>query len=85
MDETTHLSMTPVSLTIDREMNLVREAIAMVATGGSPRVTVAGLHFGEELLPSARRLAAGAGVRIVPLWMLDDMGADITVERIEVE
>jgi hypothetical protein len=78
-DESTAL----VGRTLEREMSLVREAIAMVAGGGSPRVTVAGLRFGEALLLPARGLAAEAGVRLVPLWMPDDAGADIAVEPIE--
>lgn len=61
-------------------MNLVRDAIAMVASGGSRRVVVCGLHFGETLIAPARGLAAEAGVRLVPLWMPDDAGADIAVE-----
>jgi hypothetical protein len=71
-----------VGHTLEYEMNLVREAIAMVAGGDAPRVVVGGLHFGEALLATARGLAAEAGVRLVPLWMPDDAGADIAVERI---
>ena len=71
-----------VAQLLEHEMNLLREAIAMVAGGSSPRVTVAGLRFGEALILPARGLAAAAGVRLVPLWMPDDGGADITVERI---
>ena len=63
-------------------MALVREAIAMVASGASPRMVIGGLHFGEALLTVARPAAAEAGVRIVTLWMPDDAGADIAVERI---
>ena len=68
--------------TLDQELQLVYEAIAMVASGGAPRVVVGGLTFGEALLEPARALAEEAGVRIVPLWMPDDAGADIAVERI---
>ncbi|HEY4188797.1 MAG TPA: hypothetical protein VGM28_00120 [Candidatus Limnocylindrales bacterium] len=68
--------------TLDQELTLLRQAIALVAGGGSPRVVVSGLHFGETLLESGRSLAAAAGVRLVPLWMPDDAGADIAVERI---
>lgn len=66
-------------------MTLVREAISMVASGGSPRVVVGGLRFGEDLLAPARDLAAESGVRVVPLWMPDDAGADIAIERIDDE
>lgn len=82
MDQSSNQSATPAGRTLEHEMNLVREAIAMVARGASARVTVGGLHFGEVLLTTSRGLAAEAGVRLVPLWMPDDAGADIAVERI---
>ena len=68
--------------TLEQELLLVREAIDMVASGGAPRVVVGGLQFGEALLGPARELADAAGVRVVPLWMPDDTGADIAIERI---
>jgi hypothetical protein len=85
MDQTSIDSNARVGQILEHEMNLVREAIAMVAGGGSPRVMVAGLRFGEALLLPARGLAAEAGVRLVALWMPDDAGADIAVERIDDE
>ena len=54
----------------------------MVAGGGAPRVVLGGLQFGEALLEPARELADAAGVRVVPLWMPDDAGADIAIERL---
>jgi hypothetical protein len=83
MDRFKDQSSAPVGRTLDHEMKLVRDAIAMVAGGGAPRVVVAGLRFGETLLAPARSLATQAGVRVVPLWMPDDAGADIAVERID--
>lgn len=68
--------------TLEQELLLVREAIDMVAGGGAPRVVVGGLQFGEALIAPARELAETAGVRVVPLWMPDDAGADIAIERI---
>lgn len=68
--------------TLEREAALVRDAIALVATGGAPRTIVAGLRLGDELLRSAQRMALEAGVRIVPLWHADEAGVDIAVERI---
>ena len=65
---------------LDRELGLVAEAIAMVARGGSPRVTVAGLRLGEAVLEPAERLAQSAGVHIVPRWSADESGVDIAVE-----
>ena len=64
---------------MDRESRLVREAIAMVAAGASPRVVVAGIRYGETLLDDARRLALEAGVRVNPIWRGDQKGADIVV------
>jgi hypothetical protein len=63
------------------ELDLVREAVAMVATGGAPRVVLGGLRFGEQLLEPARRMAAGRRVRIVPLWTTDEAGLDLAIER----
>lgn len=65
---------------LEREMQLVRDAIAMVAAGASPRVTVAGIRFGDNILEPARGWAAAAGVRIEPLWRTDESGLDISVE-----
>jgi hypothetical protein len=85
MDQSTDESVSRVGRTLEYEMTLVREAIGMVASGASPRVVLGGIRFGEELLVPARSLAAEAGVRLVPLWMPDDAGADIAVERIDDE
>ncbi len=82
MDQPTDQLAARVGRTLELEMTLVREAIAMVAGGGAPRVVVGGLRFGEALLATARGLATEVGVRLVPLWMPDDAGADIAVERI---
>lgn len=70
----THVDRTSGSVPemLDRELNLIREAIAMVASGQSQRIVVASLHFGRELLEPARKIADGQGVRIVPLWTIDD-------------
>ncbi len=75
-----HQASESVARTVDMELGLVREAIAVVAAGVSPRVVLGGLHFGQELLEPARRLAEGTGTRIVPLWTADEGGADIAVE-----
>lgn len=69
-----------VPATLDREMSLIREAIAMVASGQSPRIIVASLHFGHELLDPAREIATSKGVRIVPLWTIDEADTGLAVE-----
>lgn len=72
-----------VTADIDRESRLIADAIAMVASGGSPRVTVGNLRFTEQLLPAARKMAAVKGVRLTALWTMDEAGADIVVEPAE--
>jgi hypothetical protein len=66
----------------EREQQLIREAIAMVASGASSRVVVAGIGFGELLLDPARRWALEAGVRANPLRKRDGSGVDIAIEVI---
>ncbi len=70
-----------VARTLEREMRLIRGAIALVASGGAPRVIVAGLRLGEQLLDSSSRIAREAGVRLVPLWSADEAGVDLSIER----
>lgn len=65
---------------VEHEVDLIRGAIAFVATGGAPRVVVAGLRLSDPLLPTVRRMALEAGVRIVPLWRADEAGFDVAVE-----
>jgi hypothetical protein len=66
---------------IERELEMVRSAVALVATGGSRRVTLAGLRYGPQLLDVAEQMARDAGVRLVPLWSGDESGVDLVVER----
>jgi hypothetical protein len=82
MNQENERPVNPGALKVEQELSLIRDAIAMVASGGAPRVILAGLRLGEGLLQPARRMALEAGVRIVPLWSADDAGADIAVERI---
>jgi hypothetical protein len=80
MSEITDRAPDTVSRTVDHELSLIREAVAMVATGTSPRVVIASLHFSDALLGEARLLAAGAGVHVVPLWGLDEARYAIAIE-----
>jgi hypothetical protein len=81
MDDTRHQTPSGTRSAVERELRMVENAIAFVAIGGAPRVTVAGLHLAEAILPVAGRLAEDAGVLLVPLWHPDDAGLDITIER----
>ncbi len=70
------------ALARERELRLACEAIALVASGASPRVIVAGIRWGDAILDAARRLALESGVRVNPLRHLDDPRADLVVEPI---
>ena len=64
------------------ELRLVHEAILLVAARGAPRVLVAGLRLGSQVLVPARRLAEACGVRLVPLWAADEEHVAIRVEAV---
>ena len=66
---------------VERDLRMVCEAIALVASGAAPRVVVANIRFGSLILDPARRLALDRGLRIRPLWR-PDMEADLAVEKI---
>ena len=66
---------------IARELEMVRGAIAMVAAREASRVTVAGIRFGEEILPEAGRLAGcGRRPRCARCGTSTTAGCDIAVE-----
>ena len=71
----------PIRSSIEQEFQLIREAIAMVAGGKSPRVVLGGVRYTEVLLDSAERLALRAGVTVKPLLRADSAGTDLSVER----
>ena len=64
---------------IEQDAQLIREAIAMVAAGATPRVVVSGIGHTEEQLDAHSRLALEAGVRIVRLHRRDRPGADVAI------
>jgi hypothetical protein len=71
----------PVASTLEHEFDLVRSAIALVASGGASTVSLGSLHFGEQLIEAATRLALASGVRITPLWSADESGAGLSFEK----
>lgn len=83
MDDVQAGSPQPTAAPMEREMQLVREAIAMVASGGSRRVVVAGIRLGDALFTPGSRLALEAGVRLTRLANPDGAAADLAVERIK--
>jgi hypothetical protein len=64
------------------EERLVREAILLVATGAAPRVMVAGLACGEQVLDRCRRPALEAGVRLLARPTARGDRFDVVVEAI---
>ena len=67
---------------LDHELAIVLGAIGLVAGGFSDRVICTSLSFASQLLPEAEVAAVGAGVRVTPIWTLDDGAAGVTVERV---
>lgn len=65
---------------IERELAIVASAIDLVASGAASRVSLGSLPLAAELLPSAKRLALKAGVRIVADWTTDESHASLRVE-----
>ena len=61
---------------------MAREAIAMVASGAAPRIVIAGILYGEDILEPARRLGLASGVRVNPLRQPQKEAADLVIEPI---
>lgn len=66
----------------ERELQMMREAIELVASGASPRVVLAGIREGQQIADAAQRMALEAGVRIKRLPQSDGMRIDLVVEPI---
>ena len=81
MDDQDQFDAQLTSSTLEHELRLVDEALDAVASGRFPSVTVAGLRFGDELLPRARTRAEGRGLRVRPLFHAGEHGSDLIVER----
>jgi diphthamide synthase (EF-2-diphthine--ammonia ligase) len=81
MDDNADRTADAVPATVAKELRLIREGIALVASGGAPRTIVAGLLLSESLIDAAGRMAREAGVTVTPLWHADDSGVDFAIER----
>jgi len=81
MDRSTHATDEPIADTLEHEFDLVRSAIALVASGGAETVSLSSLHFGEQLIEPARRVALASRVMIRPLWSGDESGAGLSFEK----
>ena len=69
--------------TLDREVALLESAVDLVATGGAPSATVAGLRLCEAAIDVVGPMARGRGIRLEPLWNADESGCDVRVRRAE--
>jgi len=67
---------------LERESRLVREAIALVASGGARRVLIAGLRFGDDIVDPAREGALEAGLRIRSIAQSSGDGVELAIEAI---
>jgi hypothetical protein len=64
-----------------RELDIVHEAVLLVARGGASRAEVVGLRFIQALLAEADAAAREHGLRIRRLWSTDESALDLVVER----
>ena len=65
------------------EVQELRGALRLVATGAASRVTLAGLRFGDELAARFGAEAEAQGIRLEPLFWPEDKGCDLVVRRID--
>jgi hypothetical protein len=63
-----------------RNLDLVRAAIDLIASGGADRITLVGLADSAKVLPKAQALSRSAGLQARADWHPGDDGCDITVE-----
>ena len=65
---------------IDEELARITAAVELVAERPESRVTLAGLAFGEALMPQAREVAERRGVHVRAVWPMGDGPVDLVVE-----
>ena len=71
----------PGEQAIEEELARVAAAIDLVAARPGSRVTLAGLRFGESLLPRVEASARARGIRVRPIWPMGDGPVDLVIER----
>jgi hypothetical protein len=72
--------MATVPSDLARNLDLVRAAIDLIASGSAERITLVGLTGSARVLPQAQALSRLAGLRARAEWHPGDNGCDITVE-----
>jgi hypothetical protein len=66
---------------LESELQLVRDAVLLVASGVARRVIVANLQHGRVIALPAREFAADVGIEIDSLPTADDLRIDLVAER----
>jgi len=66
---------------LESELQMVRHAVLLVASGEARRVTVANLHHGRVILEPARAFAAEMGLRLEAVPTSNPQRVDIAAER----
>jgi hypothetical protein len=67
---------------VEHAMQMLREAIALVASGGASRVVVASIPACGRVVEPGSRLALAAGVRLRPLPRAVGDDVDLAVESL---
>lgn len=63
---------------LEHEFDLIRSAVALLASGGARRVTLIGLALDLDALRDARSLVSASGMSLRATW--GPAGCDITLE-----
>lgn len=69
-----------VTASLRRELEVVHEAVLLVAGGGASRAEVIGLRFSQALLTEADTLAREHGLCIRRLWSAEESALDLVIE-----
>jgi hypothetical protein len=72
---------TEVERTLDREIELLMSAVNLVASGGAPSTTVAGMRLAEAAMVIVRPRAEARGLILEALWGPDEWTCDVRVRR----
>jgi hypothetical protein len=78
---TEEIAMAEVERTLDREVELLMSAVLLVASGGAPSTTVAGLRLAEAVMAIVQPRAVERGLIMEGLWGPDEGTCDVRVRR----
>lgn len=81
MNVTDEAATAEVERTLDREIELLLSAINLVARGGAPSTTVAGLRLADAAMAVTQPRAVEFGLVMEPLWGPDEGTGDVRVRR----